>query len=822
MLADLSDSVSRNGKLILAIWIVAVLVLVPPAAESLESMGYDLSDLGGAESSETDGILSAYFDEADMDQTRIPLIVVSYGSRDGYRQLQGDDESGIPCYTDYIRNRFMESPDWLKKLDAADGGLVVIREYGGISEGAVLMGLAYGPMYSDSDIASDTHALRESLAEFTDDFIYELYEDEAFFDVYVTGNDAVSEDMSSEIAMTLLASATIVIVLTLILTGLFFRSATTTLVVAASMVPPAVTTMAAAFGFSSMFGVFFVSGLLVLIGVLAMSFAHCIYMISVYRSELLSRGDRDAALKETVRRTGGPILSTSVCMLVCSMALSVVGDGVFASFGVCMSAGTVAVILSSLTVPASLMHVTRNELFWSVDPDRIGRPVLLKRFHEHAGERFRALMGSVSGITSNHGKAVLMASVCIIACCAGYLADAGDRNNAPYDMSDSLATGESGKGLDVLERYSDGGILHPLRITAGFGSPIAEITYDRDRGLQRLDWTSADAVSGMSALADAVYASDPDNISRTVTAMTWQSLKQLSDASADDPESVVSDVSGLLGSIDGTYRTAFDRTVAKLMAAGFGYADIVESCGPYIDYGLNEALGLIGYEMLPDRSIVVTHLLMNVYTCESPVSMRSLQTIEAVEHVIDGTDLATMHIGGAGVVYKEFMDSADSGFAKAVAFVLAALLAILALSMSIGPSVRSVVTTAAGAVVSLALTGLSMRMIWGSISATVQIAMLVVCVIIGIWFNSLQERRMEVCRKKGMDWRGASREMLVTLQPVVVITAAVLSASFMAFCISEIQMMEQLGFAVAVAILVDAFFIRTFVSPSIWSLGRRR
>ena len=153
MFADLSDSISRRGKIIIAIWIVAVLILIPPAVRSMDSLGYDMSDLGGLESSDADRKMSAYFDEADIDQTRIPLILVSYGSRDGYRQLQGDEESGIPSYTDYLRTRFLTDKDWLKKLDVSDG-LVGIRTYGGPSEGAILLGLVYNQFQSDSDASS--------------------------------------------------------------------------------------------------------------------------------------------------------------------------------------------------------------------------------------------------------------------------------------------------------------------------------------------------------------------------------------------------------------------------------------------------------------------------------------------------------------------------------------------------------------------------------------------------------------------------------------------------------------------------------------------
>ena len=94
-----------------------------------------------------------------------------------------------------------------------------------------------------------------------------------------------------------------------------------------------------------------------------------------------------------------------------------------------------------------------------------------------------------------------------------------------YDMSESMATGESKMGLDILKDNSDGGILHPLRIIAGFDSPVGDIVYDRERGLNRLDWRTADAASQMESLAASISDSDRDNISRTTTVMTWTSLR---------------------------------------------------------------------------------------------------------------------------------------------------------------------------------------------------------------------------------------------------------------------------------------------------------
>lgn len=104
---------------------------------------------------------------------------------------------------------------------------------------------------------------------------------------------------------------------------------------------------------------------------------------------------------------------------------------------------------------------------------------------------------------------------------------------------------------------------------------------------------------------------------------------------------------------------------------------------------------------------------------------------------------------------------------------------------------------------------------------SVHVFMLTVCLLIGMWFNAVQENRIIHCRKEGMGWREASSTMLLSLQPVIVMAALVLSGCFAVFCVSGIQLLAQIGFAVALCILVDAFLVRTFVAPSIWSLKWR-
>ena len=823
----LVDAVLDRGKVILALWVVAVLILVPPAFKMLESMGGGIDALvdQDSESEKASGVISAYFDDPYVDESKIPLIVVEYSVRDGYRQLMGDDEAGIPAYSDYLTSRFVKSADWILKLDVTRGGLIVLAEDMGVSSGAMVIGVLYNSAYSEDDMMKDTSALRDAIATFTDDYMYELYEKEAFFNVYVTGNPALTHDMDSEFSATALIAIVLGIVLTLILTGLFFGSGISTLIMTASVVPPLVATMAVLFGLSSIIGVFVVSAILVLMAVMIMSFINCLYVISVYKRELAKLGDMDRAMRSTVEWTFAPIMSTSVCLFICAITLSIVGTGAFESMGVCLSFATLISMVSSLTMPATLVRLTRNELFWTADADSRRLPKPVARLYSRIGAVFRRFIGGVSRVTSHHGLAVIIVSCCLTVGCVGYLVDQeGSNDELPYDMSDSLATGDSRSGMKVLNEYGLGGVLHPYSVVLGYSSVLGTIS--GSDALQRLDWTDSAAVDEATALAKAIAESDPDNIAYVTTVVTWSGLlAQAGYTSEDDPEDALSEVRSILEGESVALAHEFDRTVLKLVVSGHSYQEIIDSCGPYMDYALNMAAGTIGYEMLSDKTVAVTHLLVRAVTEESSVSGRSLDTSKAIQSVVDdfkgSSSAGTVMISGAGMMYRDFVDSAEAGFVKSVPPVLLMFLIVMSVSSSIGTAARGVVTTVLSGLVSLCLTDIIMEAIWGSVSLSVQVFMLVVCLLIGTWFNAVQENRMLHCRKEGMGWREASSTMLLSLQPVLVMAALVLSGCFAVFCISGIQMLAQLGFAVALCILVDAFLVRTFVSPSIWSLKWR-
>ena len=828
MLEGLADSIDRHGKIILAVWIVAVLVLIPPAVKAFDSMGYGIHDITGedSESSVADRMITQYFDGPEVDVSRMPLLVIDYRDRDGYRQLQGDEDVSLKPYTDYLRSGFLMDSDWAEKLDLVDGGLKVLDTYGDVNAGAILMGFLYDSSHSDSDIVAETQALRDKVAELTDRYMYDLYEPDRHFDTYLTGASAITYDMGSDSESALMVMIGLVFLMTLVLSGLFFGSAMSSAISFISVSFVSIVSMATVFGISRMTGVFF-PGLLVLFAVIMMGFVHCMYIIAVYRDELLSGNSRDDALRNTVLRTGRAVFSSVVCITVSSLVLAFMTDGPFQRFGMCMAVASMVLMMASLTVPASLIHVTRNELFWTATPDEKVRFGSVQRIYN----RFSSFFVSSARVISHmsRGKAVAILTVVILASVgsAVLVDENGPVEKTPYDLADSITTGESKAGLEVLEDYGKGGMFYPYSVVVGFKDPIGIISTG-DKGFGTVAWNDDSVFAMMSSITDSIRTAGGDNISTVHSLIDWASVLSEASEGVDDPDLILDNATAILGEREPMAVQPYQKVVSGLRLVGCSSQDIVDTRGPEIDYAINSALGLIGYEMNSARDVVVTHLMVSYITCESSLSKESLETTESVSNALaplagQYDQMEGIWMTGAGMVYHEVIGSVENGF-NVVSAILMIILAVtlLIVTFSFKSSFRAIVTTVMNIVISMFVMEYATVAIWGSVSMTVQVAMIVMAVSIGIWFDMIQDSHVRRLTDRRIDRRSATKDMLLRVQPVIMVTASILTVCFLALTSSSIQMISQLGFSLAICIVIDAFVIRTLVSPTLFSGSWRK
>lgn len=101
--------------------------------------------------------------------------------------------------------------------------------------------------------------------------------------------------------------------------------------------------------------------------------------------------------------------------------------------------------------------------------------------------------------------------------------------------------------------------------------------------------------------------------------------------------------------------------------------------------------------------------------------------------------------------------------------------------------------------------------------------LIVFCIVFGLSMDYeifLMTRVMEA-RRRGMNERDAIVEALGTTGPVITNAALIMLAVFAAFAFADFLMLKMLGFALAVAVLVDATIVRIVVGPALLQLAGR-
>jgi RND superfamily putative drug exporter len=81
--------------------------------------------------------------------------------------------------------------------------------------------------------------------------------------------------------------------------------------------------------------------------------------------------------------------------------------------------------------------------------------------------------------------------------------------------------------------------------------------------------------------------------------------------------------------------------------------------------------------------------------------------------------------------------------------------------------------------------------------------------------------RVAEARRQGMDDRAAIVAGLATTAPVITSAAAIMVTVFGAFMMGKFLLIQMLGLALAVAVFIDATFIRSAVGPALLTLAGR-
>ena len=874
----LADAIIKHAKLILVAWIVILLVAAVPAINAFSNMSYDMNEMGIDESESMKGleIIGTYFPSSDADASALPMLVVGYDDAEEH-----DQALAIVSALQEKRGEFFVYTDEdgtihekISSISAMmDTGVTNDPETGEetIVPGILVLSLSYSSDWT-GNVIDDTPVLRDQIAAALAD--YETENNTEFtLSTYLTGNPAVSYDMENGAMEDISHIDIFTVLMILILVGLFFRSFITSAMPPVTMGVAFAVTMGLIYGLMYFMDIFFITEIMLLVSMMGAGCDYCIFILARYREERRDGKDHHAALHSAIKWAGESITISGASVIIGFGAMSICSFSMISTMGICLALGIVIALLAALTFIPSLLEVVGDRIFW---------PTKMKEYEEggkatkgwfawssRVGHRYFDIS---SKFTLKHAKAIAIVAV-LVTVPAAYVALESDTS---YDMTSSLMTGDSEKGMDLIGEYADQGMIYPNYVLLEYDEPVATISPAVDpygntiEGSYTLTWTDPTGLSSsMSDLENRITGENgDDNISEFSGPFMWKTLISETMASlgisstdylslitrgteivntavqnATTNETLV--LEAALPSVQTQYEyyissgaldqqfAAFEINLSEIynglagntaMQGNIRDAIIALSANGTLDYIVNDSLSLIGgdFNVNGTNTGDVTYIKLTASTHDAAMSSRSMDSIAFIQSTVDdfvasNSGITATWVTGTAVVMYDISEIISGEFTQIEILVVILIIILLFFVMrSYTIPLRSVATI----LMSICWTLAATHLIFGDeVTWLIPLILLVICLGLGMDYDILLTTRIkENVRAHGMSNDEAIHHAVVHSGSVITICGLIMGGAFGTLMLSSMGMLQQFGFALCFAILCDALIVRTYIVPAVMHL----
>ena len=705
----LADAIIKHAKLILVAWIVILLVAAVPAINAFSNMSYDMNEMGIDESESMKGleIIGTYFPSSDADASALPMLVVGYDDAEEH-----DQALAIVSALQEKRGEFFVYTDEDGTIHEKISSISAIMDTGVTNDpetgeetvvpGILVLSLSYSSDWT-GNVIDDTPVLRDQIAAALAD--YETENNTEFtLSTYLTGNPAVSYDMENGAMEDISHIDIFTVLMILILVGLFFRSFITSAMPPVTMGVAFAVTMGLIYGLMYFMDIFFITEIMLLVSMMGAGCDYCIFILARYREERRDGKDHHAALHSAIKWAGESITISGASVIIGFGAMSICSFSMISTMGICLALGIVIALLAALTFIPSLLEVVGDRIFW---------PTKMKEYEEggkatkgwfawssRVGHRYFDIS---SKFTLKHAKAIAIVAV-LVTVPAAYVALESDTS---YDMTSSLMTGDSEKGMDLIGEYADQGMIYPNYVLLEYDEPVAtvDIAYDitgQPAGYT-LTWNDNWLNNQKQALQEmSSKFQEDENITSVLTPYEWSdviaasgqdvdiSMSDLIALASTDPMAALSYLNAAQAVVDYAQQNAYatvaivlenmfpamvqeyranleamlamsgsDISIPEFLKDPIATFMLVTSGGASIDYIVNSNLGYIGGDFANSETGTgnVTYVKVSASTHEAAMSQRSMDSIAYMQNVVNDVTgsmvgiTATWVTGTAVVMY---------------------------------------------------------------------------------------------------------------------------------------------------------------------------
>jgi uncharacterized membrane protein YdfJ with MMPL/SSD domain len=764
MLHRITDfSSSRRGKwIVIAIWLVLAAVVVPLAPSLSEVTNNDSSTFlpNDAETTEVDRLVEERF---PSDTT--PAILV-FHNPDG---LTEDQKAFAKTLGEWAA-----SDDAPENIDA--GGIVSIYTVPQAAQGLVsadgttmtmIVGVTGDP---NSDAYLDAIRAIRHEADAAPDGV----------DVDVSGPGGLILDLISVFSQIDVFLTAVTAALVLVLLIVIYRSPIVALVplLAVGWVFTLAGSVAAAA--SEQLG-FLVNGQAQGITTVLLFGAgtdYCLFIASRYKEELRRYRDPHEAMRVTMRAVGESIASSAGTVLVATLILSFATLRSTAALGPLLSIAIGLMLVAGLTLVPALMTVFGRFAFWPFAPAYEPGEI------DHAHETAHGIWGRIATAVTNRPGAWLAGSVGVFLLLSLGLT----QYKVTYDSISSLPAGtEAREGFEELRGAFPAGESAPVEVYVVLddGASVFDNLQAIDAVTRRL--AAYEGVAFVESVTAPLGTDGPiafDQVAAAVQQVPQPIREAIDSGQGERPQGTEGQGNEEMAQAIGTYALTADYRSPDNGVARF---DVILADNPYALDQIDQIGDFRGF------------------------ARQAANEAGLSGHVLVGGETATDYD-------TKQANESDRAFIIPAILVAIGLILALLLRSAVAP-LYLLATIALSYLTTLGISSLLFTTVFGydSVGSSVALYLFVFLVALGVDYNIyLMARIREETEQQTL--HDGVRVALSRTGGVITSAGIILAGTFSALMLLPLRDLFQVGFAVALGVLLDTFVVRSVMVPAIVTL----
>ena len=575
---------------------------------------------------------------------------------------------------------------------------------------------------------------------------------------YVTGEAAISQDLSisSKNDMKLIEPITIVVII--VLMGYMFRT------VLGQFLPLGAVGIAIGLSQALIYVLgstildinYMISTILFAI-LMGVGTDYSIFIITRYREERIKGATREQAVHTSVVWAGESIVTSAMTVIIALLAMATANFAFVQSMGIVLTGAIVIALMIALTLVPSVLMLVGNRMFWPTTGDRwkkFANNLMERKKEGNHGYFHRAAVFSV-----NHALVIVVAAV-LITVPTAYMFVTADTS---FDFIGAMGDSESINGMKAMSNDFGAGSIQPTQVVIN-GTTVV---YDGTN-------------------FNMTYLNAVDNITSTIAS-----------------ESMVQKVTG-----------------------------ITRPYGEKIDYHNLSAMpeeerSQIVSSMLACLGKGNTSVLITVVLKEQPQSANSVSFIPMLRSDLGNAKLtqtalssSIILVGGSTASLYDMSQSTSKEFTNIEIMVVIGIFIVLMIVLgSLLLPAFAIVSIAMSITWSFTLTSflfgsvLDKPVLW-----LVPLILFVLLMGIGMDYNVFILTRIREEIHKGKDTKTAVVDAVDWTGGIITALALIMAGAFGAMMISGNSMLQEFGFALTVAVLLDAMVVRTYIVPAALTL----